>query len=90
MIKSYGFWTALAGAMVVLVQALGECFGFAVKDEVVSGVVMAIAGVLVVCGVVTMPKKKDEDKSTPAENETDDEKDETDEDSESDLNSDKK
>lgn len=87
MIKSYGFWTALAGAIVVLVQALGECFGFAVKDEVVSGVVMAIAGVLVVCGVVTMPKKKEEDKSAPDQNESDDEKDE---DGESDLNSDSK
>ena len=55
-IKSYGFWTALAGAVVVLVEALGKCFGFSVDDEVVSGVVMAIAGVLVVLGVVTMPK----------------------------------
>ncbi len=55
-IKSYGFWTALAGAMVVLVDALGDLFGFSVSDELVSGVVMAVAGVLVVLGVVTMPK----------------------------------
>ncbi len=67
--KSYGFWTALAGAVVVLLQALGECFGFSVDDEIISGVIMAIAGVLVVLGVVTMPKGEDNTESNkqPAE-----------------------
>ena len=72
-IKSYGFWTALAGAMVVLVDALGDLFGFSISDEIVSGVVMAIAGVLVVLGVVTMPKsKKEDEKTTKEETEKDD------------------
>lgn len=70
-IKSYGFWTALAGALVVLVDALGDLFGFSVSDEIVSGVVMAVAGVLVVLGVVTMPKgeKKEKGEETPANEE---------------------
>ena len=55
-IKSYGFWTALAGAVVVLVNALGQMFGFSVDNEIITNVIMAIAGVLVVLGVVTMPK----------------------------------
>jgi len=71
-IKSYGFWTALAGALVVLVDALGDLFGFSVSDEIVSGVVMAVAGVLVVLGVVTMPKseKKEKGEETPPEEKT--------------------
>lgn len=60
--KSYGFWTALSGAVVVLVEALGKCFGFSVDNEIVSGVVMAVAGILVVLGVVTMPKSETENK----------------------------
>ena len=47
-IKSYSFWTALSGAVVVLLQALGDCFGFSIQSEVVSGIIMAIAGILVV------------------------------------------
>ena len=54
-IKSYGFWTAFAGALVVLLNALGEIFGFAFSDKKVTALVMAIAGVLVVFGVVNMP-----------------------------------
>lgn len=61
--KSYGFWTALSGAVVVLVEALGKCFGFSVDNEIVSGVVMAVAGLLVVLGVVTMPKSETENKT---------------------------
>lgn len=57
-IRSYGFWTALAGALVVVINAIGKCFGFSVEEELVSNIVMAIAGVLVVFGVVTMPKKE--------------------------------
>ncbi len=58
-IKSYSFWTALSGAVVVLLQALGDCFGFSIQSELVSGIIMAIAGVLVVFGVVSMPKNAD-------------------------------
>lgn len=59
-IKSYSFWTALSGAVVVLLQALGDCFGFSIQSELVSGIIMAIAGVLVVFGVVSMPKNSDD------------------------------
>ena len=60
LIKSYGFWTALAGALVVLIQALGKIFGFTIENEIISDIVMAIAGVLVVFGVVAMPKPQEE------------------------------
>lgn len=59
-IKSFGFWTALAGALTILVEALGKCFGFSVEEGLVSEIVLAVAGVLVVFGVVCMPSKEDE------------------------------
>ena len=62
-IKSYSFWTALSGAVVVLLQAVGDCFGFSIQSEVVSGIIMAIAGILVVFGVVSMPKGSSENKT---------------------------
>lgn len=58
-IKSYSFWTALSGAVVIFLNALGDLFGFAVQDELVSGLVMAVAGILVVFGIVTMPSNED-------------------------------
>lgn len=59
--SSYGFWTALAGATVVLLNALGSAFGFAVEEKLVTDIIMAIAGVLVVFGVVSMPKGESKD-----------------------------
>ena len=70
-IKSYGFWTALAGAVVVLVNALGQMFGFSVDNEIITNVIMAIAGVLVVLGVVTMPKGEDGNQQEGESEETD-------------------
>jgi len=66
LIKSYGFWTALAGAVVVLVEAIGKLFGFSIAGEYISDLIMAIAGILVVFGIVNIPKESvitEEDKS---------------------------
>lgn len=67
LIKSYGFWTALAGAVVVLVNAIGRAFGFFVEEEIISNIIMAIAGVLVVFGVVTIPREKQDEQSEDKE-----------------------
>lgn len=69
MFKSYGFWTALAGAVVVLVNALGRCFGFSVEERLITDVIMGIAGLLVVFGVVSMPKKNKENSDATGESE---------------------
>ena len=82
-IKSYGFWTALAGAVVVLVNALGQVFGFSVDNEIITNVIMSIAGVLVVLGVVTMPKGEDGNQQEGESEESDAESKETDAESES-------
>lgn len=76
--RSYGFWTALAGAVVVLLNAVGKCFGFTIEEQIVTDIIMAVAGLLVVFGVVSMPKK-DEDKKTSSTEEDDEVKDVADE-----------
>lgn len=60
MFRSYGFWTALAGLLTIFIGALGKVFGFAVEDDIVTDIVMGIAGVLVLFGVVSLPKQDDE------------------------------
>lgn len=69
-LKSYSFWSALSGAMVIFVNALGKIFGFSVEDELISGLIMAIAGILVVFGVVTMPNNKEETKNNSSQQES--------------------
>ena len=65
LIKSYGFWTALAGAVVVLINAIGKACGFFVEEDVISNIIMGVAGVLVVFGVVTIPSSaKTEEEQT--------------------------
>lgn len=69
-IKSYGFWTALSGAVVILAQSIAKCFGVEIEEELISNIIMSICGVLVVFGVVTMPNKKvdtEEDKEENSE-----------------------
>lgn len=69
-LKSYSFWSALSGAIVIFVNALGKIFGFSVEDELISGLIMAIAGILVVFGVVTMPNNKEETKNNSSQQES--------------------
>ena len=68
-IRSYGFWTALSGAVVLFLKALGDICGFSIQDDLVSGIIMAFAGILVVFGVVNMPQKEDEKEGDPKEDE---------------------
>lgn len=67
LVKSYGFWTALAGALVVFVGVIGDACGFKVKDKLISDIVMAVAGLLVVFGVVTMPATNSGENETTKE-----------------------
>ena len=57
LIKTYGFWTSLAGAIVVLVNSICRIFGFEIEDKFISDIVLAVAGVLVVFGVVSVPSE---------------------------------
>lgn len=60
-IKQYSFWTGLSAALVILIGSIAKAFGFHFKEEIVSEIIMAICGVLVVFGVVNAPCKEDEE-----------------------------
>ena len=55
-IKSYSFWVGLAGAVVAVVQAIGKAVGFIPNEEIISNIILGIAGVLVALGIVSKPK----------------------------------
>ncbi len=61
-IRSYSFWVSLSSAVIILLNALGKAFGFSIQNQVVEDCIMAVAGVLVVLGIVSM-NKKESDKS---------------------------
>lgn len=74
--KSYSFWTALAGAVVIFLNALGDLFGFSVDNDLVKGLIMAFAGILVVLGIVTMPKDSEKEQTGDNQEEQTDESEE--------------
>ncbi len=75
--KNYGFWTSLAASLVVVAGMLQKALGFEISSEILTDIVMGIAGVLVVFGVVKMPKEKTEqDDSLLEETEEDTDKEE--------------
>lgn len=56
LIKSYNFWTTLAGSIGLLAVSIGKVFGYEISATGVEEVVMAICGILIVFGVVKSPK----------------------------------
>lgn len=60
-IKSYAFWTALSAAAVILINSLGKVFGFSVEESIVTNLIMAVCGVLVVFGIVKSPKEENDE-----------------------------
>ena len=57
-IKSYGFWVSLSAALIILLDAFGNVFGFKIENKIVEDCVMSIAGILVVFGIVSMDDSK--------------------------------
>ncbi len=68
--KHYGFWISLSGALILLLNSFGRAFGFSIDNKIVEDCVMAIAGLLVVFGVVVPDKKECDNISTKEDNKT--------------------
>lgn len=68
-ISSYSFWTTLAGALALIGSAIGKAFSLKIEEQIISDIVMAIAGVLVAVGIVTMPSKKSEEEIVVSDDE---------------------
>ncbi len=66
-IKSYSFWVSLSGAIIVLLNAFGNAFGFEIENKIVEDCVMSIASVLVVLGIVSNGKNSKENAANDVE-----------------------
>ena len=56
-LKSYKFWVSLSASVILLVNSLGNLFGFKIDEVAMESVIMAFCGVLVVLGFVDKPKE---------------------------------
>lgn len=66
--RSYSFWLSLTGAVIIVLNNLGKAFNFSVDDKIISEIVNSICGVLIVLGVLTMPKNQDNKNNENSEN----------------------
>lgn len=66
----YNFWVSLSAGLIILLNAFGNAFGFSIKNQIIEDCVMAVAGMLVVFGIVNM-KNDDNDAGDQSEGEQD-------------------
>lgn len=73
-LKDYNFWVSFSAGLVILLNAFGNAFGFSIKNQIVEDCVMAVAGMLVVLGIVNMKNANDDENEDDSdENQTNDE-----------------
>lgn len=66
-IKTYSFWVSLSGAIIVLLNAFGNAFGFEIENKIIEDCVMSIASILVVLGIVSNGKNSKENATNDVE-----------------------
>lgn len=59
----YNFWVSLSAGLIILLNAFGNAFGFSIKNQIIEDCVMAVAGMLVVFGIVNMKGDASDDGS---------------------------
>lgn len=63
--RSYKFWLAILGAVLIIVQNIFKANGVVITDEVGFNIINAICGVLVFLGVIDKPKNNTENTENP-------------------------
>lgn len=58
--KSYTFWLALIGAVIILVNTLGTTFGFSVNEVAITSIATAVLGIFVTLGIVRKDNKTEQ------------------------------
>ena len=69
-LKKYSFWTGLAGASVIVCDAIAKCFGIKIENQIVENIIMSICGVLVALGIVTIPKSNNKQSEKTEQDDT--------------------
>ena len=66
--KSYSFWMSVTAAVILVLNNIGNVFGFEVSSDVVTKIVDSICGVLILFGVITMSKDSSNENIETKEN----------------------
>lgn len=61
--KSYTFWLALVGAVIILINTLGTTFGFGVDEVAITSIATAVLGIFVTLGIVHKDSKSEQEKT---------------------------
>ena len=61
--KSYTFWLALVGAVIILINTLGTTFGFGVDEVAITSIATAVLGIFVTLGIVRKDSKNEQEKT---------------------------
>jgi phi LC3 family holin len=56
--KNKTFWISLASIIVLMIQNIGELFGFSVASDDIMAIINSVCGVLIVLGILNNPTKK--------------------------------
>ncbi len=56
-VKNYGFWMSLTGAVILMLQTIGNYCGFSINSVAIESIITSICGVLVVLGIISNPEK---------------------------------
>ena len=57
-LKSYKFWMAVLGGVIVLINTLGAVFNFKVNEIAITSIFTAILGIFVILGFVDKDNEK--------------------------------
>ena len=55
-IKTYSFWVSLTSAIILIVKLIAQKYGFAIDELFISDLVTTICGLLVILGIIVIPK----------------------------------
>ena len=70
LIKSYKFWSTLAGAVGLLFVAINDTLGITINVQGVEQIILSICSILVVFGIVQKPKDSQETINKPTDQPT--------------------
>ncbi len=54
-VKSYSFWVSLASAVILILKLVGQKFGFAVDEGLISDLFTSLCAILVLLGIIVVP-----------------------------------
>lgn len=54
-VKSYSFWVSLASALILILKLVGQKFGFAVDEGLISDLFTSLCAILVIMGIIVVP-----------------------------------